>query len=109
MCSASCLFLASDSPGQSLTITCGIITPLQCMRPFYDRASYDRHAAVHGQGVADHVARRRAAQPEHGRGDLLGPARAADGDVLRELDVRLLAPAHDIAGDLRVDQAGVDR
>ena len=69
----------------------------------------DRHPAVDGEGVADHVARPRAAKPEHGRGDLLGPARAADGDVLRDLGVRLLVPGDDVAGDLRVDQAGIDR
>ena len=70
---------------------------------------HHRHPAIDGEGVADHVARAGAAEPEHGRGDLLGPARAADGDVLRDLGVRLLVPADDVAGDLRVDQAGIDR
>ena len=71
--------------------------------------AHHRHPAVDGEGVADHVARPRTAKPQHGRGDLLGPARAADGNVLRDLVVRLLVPADDIAGDLRIDQAGIDR
>src|SRR5215207_414476 len=71
--------------------------------------SQHRHPAVHGEGLTDDVARPRTAQPQHGRGDLLGPARAADRNVLRDLGVRLLVPAHDIAGHLRVDQARVDR
>jgi len=47
-----------------------------------------RRAAVHGEGMADHVARPRAAQPEHGRGDLLGPARATHGKILFHLSIR---------------------
>src|SRR5207248_8226465 len=54
-------------------------------------------------------ARPGTAKPQDGRRDLLGPARATDRHVLRYLGVRLLVPTDDIAGDLRVDQAGVDR
>src|SRR3954465_13117593 len=36
--------------------------------------SQHRHPAVHGEGLTDDVARPRTAQPQHGRGDLLGPA-----------------------------------
>jgi len=59
--------------------------------------------------MTNNVARPRTAKPQHGRGDLLGPARAADGNVLRYLGVSLLVPVDDIAGNLRVDQAGIDR
>src|SRR5262249_13741783 len=71
--------------------------------------SHDRHPAVHGEGVADDVARPRAAQPQHGRCDLLGPTRPADGDVLRDLGVGLLVSGYDVAGDLRVDEPRVHR
>jgi hypothetical protein len=57
--------------------------------------------------VPHHVARAGTAKPQHDRGDLVGPARAADGNVLRDLGVCLLVAADDIARDLRVDQAGV--
>src|ERR1700761_2444909 len=59
--------------------------------------------------MAHHVARPGTAKPQHGRGDLLRPARATDGNMLRYVGVSLLVPADDIAGDLRVDQPGADR
>src|SRR3954451_11840245 len=74
-----------------------------------DAWSRHRHPAIDGEGLADHVARPGAAKPEHGRGDFLGPARPADGDVLRDFGVSLLVAAHDVAGDLRVDEARIDR
>src|SRR5690349_17101196 len=101
--SASWLFCSSDFPGQSLTITCGIAGSYCSVQP-QGGGSHDRHPAVHGEGVADDVARPRAAQPQHGRRDLLGPARPADGDVLRDLGVGLLVSGYDVAGDLRVDE-----
>jgi hypothetical protein len=53
--------------------------------------------------VADYVTRPRTAKPQHDRRDFLGPARASDGNVLRQLGVRLLIPVDDVAGDLGVD------
>jgi len=41
--------------------------------------------------------------------DLLGPARTANGHLLRDVFVRLLITVHYIASNLRVDQAGVNR
>src|SRR5207237_2690513 len=38
----------------------------------------------------------------------LGPARPANGNVLRYFVVRLLIAADNIAGDLGIDQAGID-
>jgi len=71
--------------------------------------SHNSHPTIHGERMTNNVARPRTAKPQHGRGDLLGPARAADGNVLRYLGVSLLVPVDDIAGNLRVDQAGIDR
>src|SRR5215471_9181219 len=64
--------------------------------------SHHRHPAVYRERMTDDVARPGTAEPQHGRGDLLGPTRAADRNVLRYLGVRLLIPTDDIAGDLRV-------
>src|SRR3954454_596197 len=69
--------------------------------------SRHRHPAVHRERLTDDVARPRTAKPQHGRGALLRPARPADRNLLRDLGVRQLVPVDDIAGDLRVDQAGV--
>src|SRR5438270_6409306 len=74
---------------------------------FFSFHSSDRHPTVHREGVADDVARAWTAQPQHDRGDLFGPSRAANGDVLRDLAVRLLVPGDDVARHLRVDQPGV--
>ena len=55
-----------------------------------------------------HVARPGTAKPQHSRGDLLGPARTTDRNVLRYFCVRPLVSIDDVASDLRVDQAGID-
>lgn len=53
------------------------------------------------------VARPGTAKPQYNRRYLLGLAGAPDGNILGYIGVRLLITTDDIAGDLRVDQAGV--
>src|SRR2546427_1064380 len=71
-------------------------------------ALLDSHSAVHGECVTDDVAGCRTAKKQHGRGDLVWPASASDGDVLGNLGVRLFVAADHIAGNLRIDQSGID-
>src|SRR4051812_45852175 len=97
----------SPGPQSTAPLMVRLLVPLVC--PGSDAWSLHRHPAVDGEGMADHVARPRAAKPENRRGDLLRPARPADGDVLRDFGIRLLAPGDDVAGDLGIDQAGIDR
>src|SRR4051794_26271465 len=48
---------------------------VQLVRCESDAWSRHRHPAVDSEGVADDVARPGAAKPQHGRGNLFGPAR----------------------------------
>src|SRR3954467_15457647 len=98
---------ANDTSVAAISLI-GLTFPGSCRHGFSARwsRSRHRHPAVHGERLTDDVARPRTAQPQHSRGDLLGPARPTDRNALRDLGVRLLVPAHDIAGDLRVDQTG---
>src|SRR5215469_16295168 len=67
------------------------------------------HPAVHSERMTNDVARARTAKPQHGRGDLLGLTGATDRNVFRDVFIRLLVTLDDIAGDLRVNQAGIHR
>lgn len=59
--------------------------------------------------MSDHIACPRTAKPEHNRGNLIRPPRAANWNIPGYLGVRLLVSAYDITGDLCVNQARVDR
>ena len=51
-----------------------------------------RHSSVDGERMADYIARPRTAQPQHGRGDLLGLARWTNGNILLHLSIRFFVP-----------------
>jgi hypothetical protein len=59
--------------------------------------------------MAYDVARGGTAKPQHGPGDFIRPSNTADWDCACHLGIRLWVAVHDIAGDLCVDRAGVDR
>ena len=64
---------------------------------------------IYCERVTDNVARRGTAKPQNGGRDFLGSTRASDGNVRRYLSIRLFIALNNVAGNLRVDQSGVDR
>src|SRR3954451_11903166 len=84
-----------------------LLVQLDCCES--DAWSQHGHPAIDSESVADDVARPRTAKPQNGRGNFVGSARTANGDVLRDFAVRLLAPGDDLASDLRVNESGIDR